>query len=229
MRNILSLIVFSLLLLLTGCTKCSDDNKTETEARAKESAANRSVAKTTADVEKDANAKEPAQAKPQMSQNYEDVKIDLYIPGEALSPDELTVFLPENIPGTKRSQPSKGVIYGETGNVSTVSFTYDFGKGGLLLRIADYGTKDNIDPYDLKYFNVLPSRPGFELETIIDDMGKGYLLWSVEQNSGELYYLLANRFIIKVEGFSVPEGTGGLVYFFDMIKRKELLKKIKNS
>ena len=228
MRIILSLFVFSLL-FFTACSKCSDDNNSKTNGEEKHLSSSQVKSATTADGDNVRTSEGQSSAKPQRTRNYEDVKIDLYIPGTALSPDELKNYLPENIPGTERSQPSTGVIYGETGNVSTVSYTYDFGTGGLLMRISDYGQKENIPAFDIKYFNVLPSLPGFELETIVDDMGKGYLLWSADQSSGELYYLLANRFIIKVEGFSLPKGTGGLVFFFDKIKRKKLLNKIKNS
>jgi hypothetical protein len=40
---------------------------------------------------------------------------------------------------------------------------------------------------------------------------------------------LANRFIIKLEGYTMPSGTGGLVFFFDKIKRKELIEKMKKN
>ncbi|GEM_PF-3865095 len=224
MRLILFLIVSSLL-LLNSCTKCSRDDSNK----------HLQVRDTTIQVESDKvipNSEKKTQAreqtvKHQPRKSFEDTQIEMYFPGKILAPDTLKTFMPITIAGAIAAKPSTGIVYGETGNVSTVSLTYDFSKGGVVMRITDYGKKENIPSYDLKYFSILPSRSGFESETIIDEMGKGYLLWNTENNTGELYYFLANRFIIRIEGYTVPTGTGGLVFFFDKIKRKKLIEKIK--
>lgn len=222
MKYILIVLVLSLL-VLNSCTKCShNNNKIQTTDKEKVT----EIQKTDKNKKQDISTSQNTEGKIISNTKYSDAKIDMYYPGGILPPDELKKYLPTEIPGTKRSAPSTGIIYGESGNVSTVSFTYDFPKGGLAIRITDYGELNNIPPYDLKYFNELPTAPGMEVETIVNDMGKGYVLWNADKNSGEMYYLLANRFIIKLEGFTLPAGTGGLIYFFDKINKQKLINRI---
>jgi hypothetical protein len=223
MRIILTVFILSLV-LLNSCTKCSNDTKKKNNKEVKEQ-----VAKPACRSKLSGSEKAGSNNDYDSGIGYEETRIDLYISGAIIPPDKLKDYLPETIAGTQSVKPSTGIIYGETDNVSTVSITYDFGKGGLVMRITDYGTKENIPSYDLKYFDVLPTKPGYERETIIDEMGKGYILWNVEDKSGEMYYFLANRFIIKLEGYTMPSGTGGLVFFFDKIKRKELIEKMKKN
>jgi hypothetical protein len=225
MRFVLPVLVL-LLLLLNSCTKCSNDKKTN----APDKIDDMKIEKVSSENSQEKQSQTETTTKTgavHSDKSYSDTRIDLYVPGKIIAPDKLKKYLPATIAGTQSAKPSTGIIYGETGDVSTVSITYDFGKGGLVMRITDYGTKENIPPYDLKYFDVLPTKPGYETETLMDDMGKGYLMWSSEYNSGEMYYFLANRFIIKLEGYTMPPGTGGLVYFFDKIKRKKLIENIK--
>ncbi len=212
------------ILMLNSCTKCSNDNNT----KAKKDSAVAIQNKKTKSSKQKFTSKFPAVKKIE-NKSYESTEIPLNFPGKILPPKELQNYLPKTISGTKKSPPSIGIIYGKSEDVSTVSCTFDFPKGGLSMRITDFGNINNIPKYDLKYFYELPSAPGMEIQTIINDIGKGYVIWNVEKNSGEMYYLLANRFIIRLEGFSLPRGTGGLVTFFDKIDKNKLIKRISNN
>jgi hypothetical protein len=154
------------------------------------------------------------------------IKID--VSGKVIKAEQLKELLPQSIAGTEKSQPSIGTIFGENNDVTTASYSYSFKNGGLVIQISDFGEINNIPEYDKKYFFEAPELEGKEIETVIDEIGKGYVIWDNEQNSGSMYYLLANRFVLKLEAYTLPPGSGGLTAYFNMINRNKIIAKAKN-
>lgn len=162
-------------------------------------------------------------------QNYNNTMIDIDISGEPLQPDVLLYFFPDRIPGMEKSKSSSGTIYGEDAFVTTASFTYSTKSTGIAMTVSDFGRFSNIPSYDVKYFITAPKDPALENYTILDKIGKGYIFWDPAKRNGYLYYLLANRFIIKIEGYSLPPGSSDLAFYLEKFKRKEIINKAKNN
>lgn len=162
-------------------------------------------------------------------QNYNNTMIDIDISGQPLPSELLLDFFPDRIPGMEKSKPSSGTIYGENADVTTASFTYSSKNSGIAMTVSDFGKFSNIPAYDTKYFITAPKDPVLENFTIVDKIGKGYIFWDTKKRSGSLYYLLANRFIIKIEGYSLPPEISDLTFFLEKFKRKEIINKAKNN
>ena len=213
------LVVFAAFLLITGCTK------KDTPDLAKKSDNQNQISENKGSLQEE--KKSTAQSSSVLNYNSAVIKID--VSGKAIIADQLKNLLPKNIAGTEKSKPSVGTIFGESSDVTTSSFTYSFKNGAIVIQVSDYGSLSNIPEYDRQYFNSAPSIDGMDIETVYDNIGKGYIIWDNQKNSGSMYYLLANRFIIKLEGYSLPSGSGGLITYFNMIDRESFINKAKNK
>jgi len=222
MKRLLVFIIISLSLLSISCSKSDKVNEepvinNEAGTQQKLSAQNKD--------EHNQGAKTTGSGNP--LQNYNNTMIDMDISGEPLQPDVLLNFFPDRIPGMEKSKPSSGTIYGEDAFVTTASFTYSTKNTGIAMTVSDFGRFSNIPSYDIKYFVAAPKDPALENYTIMDKIGKGYIFWDTEKRSGSLYYLLANRFIIKIEGFSLPPENSDLTFYLEKFKRNEIINKAK--
>ncbi len=156
--------------------------------------------------------------------DYNSAVISLNMPGSPLDPNKLKVFIPDKIPGANRSPISTGSMMGDNDKLfTTASCNYSLIKGGLVVNIQDYGKYENLPSQDKKFFSTMPNEPGYETETVVTKEGKGFIFWDSEIRNGRMYYLLANRFVIKIEAYTLPPKAGDIIFYFNMINQKGIL------
>jgi hypothetical protein len=160
-----------------------------------------------------------------LNTDYNTAVISLNLPGSPVDPKKLKDFIPDKIPGAIRAPISTGSIMGDNDKLfTTASCNYTFTKGGLVINIQDYGRYENLTSQDKKYFSKMPTESGYETETVVTNEGKGFILWDAEARNGRMFYLLANRFVIKLEAYTLPSKAGDIIFYFNMINQKAILQ-----
>jgi hypothetical protein len=167
-----------------------------------------------------------SEIKDRINTDYNSAVIALNIPGSPIDQNKLKSFIPDKILGADRSPINTGSMMGDNDKLCTsASCNYSFIKGGLVINIQDYGKYGNLPADDKKYFSKMPVESGYETETVVTTEGKGFILWDQKERSGRMFFLLANRFIIKLEAYTLPANAGDIIFFFNMINQKAMLKK----
>jgi hypothetical protein len=154
--------------------------------------------------------------------SYGQVQPTLKLDGPVIDSKLLLKYLPDRIPGSQKQTPSNGTIKNDNGIVSSATSVYKFQNGGVSISLQDYGNINNISKEDQKYFNNPPSVPGLTNERISNSNGIGYVNWDETANSGKLYFLFGNRFVITLEAYKLPAEMGGMQNVLNFMKLDRL-------
>jgi hypothetical protein len=128
-----------------------------------------------------------------------------------LTGDTLSNFLPVNVPGTKKTPFKTGQVIDMDKAYTVASCEYEFSNHGFLkYSITDFGNKNSVPKFEMKLFNQPPEESGKTMESVVINNGTGYIIWDASKNEGSFYGLLIDRFIIRIDGYSLPKSVTGL-------------------
>ncbi|MFH1050406.1 MAG: hypothetical protein V1779_05670 [bacterium] len=141
---------------------------------------------------------------------------------------KLAEFLPASVPGCEKTPDKIGENDEDNRKITIASSEYIFPNNGFLkFSITDYGNYKFIPDYELKLFSQPPDVSGSETEQFIIAYGKGYVTWDDYRKEGTLYALVADRFIVRIDGIRLTQSTLKLQDYVKYFKIKELIKSVR--
>jgi len=139
----------------------------------------------------------------------------------------LREFLPKDIPSSKSYPPSMTVTTESGRQVVTVSKEYQFpGNGSAMISIVDYGVlPKNEQPQNFKeFYNATTSlNEGVIREKFTFSGQPGCMVADESRRNGIAHGLIGNRFVVKVEGTSIPASLSSIGALLQFINSEELI------
>lgn len=143
------------------------------------------------------------------------------ITAKPLTPEELVEFLP-NVRGAEKLPPSKGKQTYDNRYWTTVSTDYRYkGGSGVQVFVNDYYKADNFPTGELDLFKQLPNEPGYNVSAVKNEFGKGFKVMDLNNENGYIYFLINNRFTIRVEGYNLSKSID-IQNIFNQMNLKKL-------
>jgi hypothetical protein len=140
-----------------------------------------------------------------------------------LKPEQLSKFLPGIINGFETLPVSTGTMDDENNKLITyVKAQFETKHSSVIIDIMDYG-KNAVIP-NIANYNNPPQDLDADVEKIVIESAKGFLLWDVKNKFGRLEVLLQNRFIVIVRYNNPGNDKNILKKIYKFIKINELVK-----
>lgn len=139
----------------------------------------------------------------------------------------LREYLPKSIPNSSTFPPSMTVTTDNGQQVVTVTKEYVFpGNGSAMISIVDYGVSPNNEqPKVFKEFynSKAAMNEGVVREKFTFAGNPGCMVTDETRRNGIAQGLIANRFVVKVEGTSIPTSIASVGALLQFIKSEELV------
>jgi hypothetical protein len=194
MKKITYFLVFNIFVILVSCN--NPDNKPNSIDKKIDSINNKSNTKVES-LQKDSIrvVHQPSKIEPEKP----------VITAKPADPDKLIALLP-NVRGAEKLPPNKGSQTYDNRFWTSVSTDYRYkGGSGVAITINDYYDKTNFPTGELEIFSKTPKEPGYNTTPINNTFGKGFMLMDMTNENGYIYFLINERFTIKVEGYNLSK------------------------
>jgi len=148
------------------------------------------------------------------------------VPGR-IQAEILREYLPKSLPNATTYPPSMTVTTENGQQVVTVSKEYTFsGNGSAMISIVDFGTSPNNEPpITFKDFcnSTAELNEGVTREKFTFAGHSGCMVSDETKRNGIAQGLIANRFLVKVEGSNIPVSIATVGAILQFIKSEELV------
>jgi len=148
------------------------------------------------------------------------------VPGR-IQAEILREYLPKSIPNATTYPPSMTVTTENGQQVVTVSKEYTFsGNGSAMISIVDFGISPNNEPPStFKEFcnSTAELNEGVTRDKFTFAGHPGCMVSDETKRNGIAQGLIANRFLVKVEGSNIPASIANVGAILQFIKSEELV------
>lgn len=148
------------------------------------------------------------------------------VPGR-IQAEILREYLPKSLPNATTYPPSMTVTTENGQQVVTVSKEYTFsGNGSAMISIVDFGASQNNEPPStFKEFcnSTAELNVGVTREKFTFAGHSGCMVSDETKRNGIAQGLIANRFLVKVEGSNIPASIATVGAILQFIKSEELV------
>lgn len=148
------------------------------------------------------------------------------VPGR-IQAEILREYLPKSLPNATTYPPSMTVTTENGQQVVTVSKEYTFsGTGSAMISIVDFGVSQNNEPPStFKEFcsSTAELNEGVTREKFTFAGHPGCMVSDETKRNGIAQGLIANRFLVKVEGSNLPNSIATVGAILQFIKSEELV------